>query len=196
MTVRVVPSQDVDNGDDLEVGNKEPVVSCSPERVSKGGKGVILWQCPRGVASATGSSTEYPNFRTGGKLGGSIDLPNMQTDGKFVVRCMGDNGVELGRNSCDIEVVDTPIPVVGGDGQPRVNLAADKEKVARGEVVNIAWRGDNTDNCRITSSVGNLEKYGNKGNIYAALYDTTTFSLICIADTNILPTKELTIVVK
>ncbi len=194
VTVRVVPSQEVD--DDSDTSNKEPTISCSPERVSKGGKGVILWQCPRGVASATGSSTEYPNFRTGGKLSGSTELPDMQTDGKFVVRCMSDTGEELGRNSCNIEVVDTPLPTPVGNGQPTVNLAADKEEVRRGEVVNIAWRGDNTDNCRITSSVGNLEKYGNRGNIYAALYDTTTFSLICIADKTILPTKELTIVVK
>jgi hypothetical protein len=193
VTVSVV--DDVEDDPTEDDTPKDPLIKCSPDNVRTGGTAKVLWQCPRGVSASSGSSTEYPNFSTGGVVGGSVDIYNIQEDGKFVVRCLSDTQEELGRNSCNIEVSDQitgtdPID----DGVPRLYIASDKTEVGRGEVVSISWRGVNTDNCMLTDGA-DIKVYGNAGSITGSVQDTSTLELICVADGIILPKKGLTITV-
>ncbi len=195
--IRVVVKEPIDEPADESTDDqpKNPLIKCSPQEIRPGNTASILWQCPSGVTASTGSSTEYPDFTTQGKTAGSVKINNMQESGKFVVRCVNDLGEEVGRNSCNIDVNASATNTdTAGIDSPRSGIASDKTEVNYEEVVTIAWRGDNVDACQLTGP-GNFKRYELRGSITARMKQTSTFTLSCIANNVILPTKEITITV-
>ncbi len=195
--IRVIVKEPLDNPTDEPADEqpKDPLIKCSPQEVRPGNTGAVLWQCPSGTFGSVGGSTEYPDFTTQGKMAGSVEINNMQESGKFVVRCVNDLAEEVGRNSCNIDVTTSAAntdPI--GIDTPRASIASDKTEVNYEEIVTIAWRGDNVDACQLIGP-GNFKRYELRGSITARMRQTSTFTLSCIANNVILPTKEITITV-
>ncbi|MCD5384598.1 MAG: hypothetical protein LRZ97_01630, partial [Candidatus Pacebacteria bacterium] len=138
---------------------------------------------------------EYSSFGTRGERVGSVCIKNMIKDGKFVIRCKDEDGDEIGRNSCDIQVNAELYDGTSdsNNNQPKANITANETQVTDGDIVTIAWRGDNTDNCTITGPDG-FREYGNKGSVTGRILQTSTFQLSCISSGVLLPIEEITIV--
>jgi len=194
--ITVLPKDSV--SDNETIFGDSTIMSCSPNTVAPGASAIVLWQCGDNAKKSVGSSTEYGEFTTYGKIEGSVRVAPSETS-KFVVRCRDSAGREVGRSSCKVQV--------GGNTQisrdntqrsgnsiatPHTNLSASKRRVSAGDTVTISWEGFNTDDCTITGPDG-FRELGNKGSVTGRMLQTSTFELDCNASSRAVPTKSVTI---
>ncbi len=196
--VRITVLADSEGGDD--VFDSGTVVKCSPQSVVPGASAIVLWQCPSNATTSLGSSTEYGEFNTFGRVEGSVRVAPSETS-KFVVQCRDESNREVGRSSCKLQVGE--IFHAGGDfgggasggwdtQQPRAELTTSKRQVSAGETVTISWEGFGTNNCTITGPDG-FKELGNKGSVTGRMLQTSTFELSCSAGGQDIPTESVTI---
>jgi len=160
------------------IKNAPPTLLCIPGVVEPNEEALLFWSCNDASTSAEVDASTDESCETLGKTSG-VMCARPASSTTYTLSCNAGTSAQ-----CLIQVI-----------QPRLAIIATPRSVVRGGVVDITWDTDDVSDCIVKSSTHpTFNRVGITGDVTSpSMYQDTTFTLLCEAETGTIKKKEITV---
>lgn len=160
------------------IKNAPPTLLCIPGVVEPNEEALLFWSCNDASTSAEVDASTDESCETLGKTSG-VMCARPASSTTYTLACNAGTSAQ-----CLIQVI-----------QPRLAIIATPRSVVRGGVVDITWDTDDVSDCVVKSSTHpTFNRVGINGDVTSpSMYQDTTFTLLCEAETGTIKKKEIVV---
>lgn len=160
------------------IKNAPPTLLCIPGVVEPNEEALLFWSCNDASTSAEVDASTDESCEALGKTSG-VMCARPASSTTYTLACNAGTSAQ-----CLIQVI-----------QPRLAIIATPRSVVRGGVVDITWDTDDVSDCVVKSSTHpTFNRVGITGDVTSpSIYQDTTFTLLCEAETGTIKKKEIVV---